>query len=108
MSCKLCRNMSLQYILWRNLLSICSSIFILIILCYLYLCFIISAQQCSDPGTPGGARQMASSYEIGSKVTFECLQEGYAPSPASSIVCMYDSVQGQPVWSDTIPVCKGK
>ena len=60
---------------------------------------------CSDPGRPPGGRQIATSYEEGSDVTFTCDRPGYVPYP-SQITC--DVNGGTASWSATTsPQCKG-
>ena len=61
---------------------------------------------CNDPGRPADGRQIATSYEIGSVVVFECDRPGFVPQPAS-VVCVYDGVTSQ--WNDSsLKVCVGK
>ena len=43
---------------------------------------------CSDPGHPPDGKQMATSYEQGSKVTFSCNKDGYIPIVDEPIMCV--------------------
>ncbi|KAK3869849.1 hypothetical protein Pcinc_024872 [Petrolisthes cinctipes] len=43
---------------------------------------------CSDPGHPPEGRQIATSYEQGSEVTFECSRPGYIPITDDPIQCV--------------------
>ena len=45
---------------------------------------------CSDPGHPPDGRQMAKSYEQGSKVSFTCDRPGYIPIPDDPITCVHE------------------
>ncbi|KAI0223265.1 hypothetical protein LSAT2_025516 [Lamellibrachia satsuma] len=42
---------------------------------------------CTDPGRPADGRQIATSYEVGKTVTFECDRPGFVPEP-SSLECI--------------------
>ncbi|MCL4136243.1 UNVERIFIED_CONTAM: hypothetical protein GTU68_021071, partial [Idotea baltica] len=42
---------------------------------------------CSDPGYPAGGVQIASSYEQGSEVSFDCVRPGYIPVSSMPIKC---------------------
>ena len=45
---------------------------------------------CSDPGHPPDGRQMATSYEQGSKVSFTCDRPGYIPIIDEPITCIHE------------------
>ncbi|XP_076110499.1 uncharacterized protein LOC143079160 isoform X5 [Mytilus galloprovincialis] len=42
---------------------------------------------CTDPGTPPDATQVATSYEIGTEITYQCKRTGYAPSFSTPLRC---------------------
>ncbi|KAB7498637.1 Fibropellin-1 [Armadillidium nasatum] len=43
---------------------------------------------CSDPGYPPSGIQMATSYEQGSEVSFDCVRQGYIPIISKPIKCI--------------------
>ncbi|XP_052236179.1 CUB and sushi domain-containing protein 1-like [Dreissena polymorpha] len=54
---------------------------------------------CSDPGTPGGMTQLATSYEIGAKLSYRCTRSGFEPTGPQNYTCQYDAGSGSAVWS---------
>ena len=61
---------------------------------------------CTDPGRPADGRQIATSYEVGKTVTFECDRPGFVPEP-SSVVCTSNGGTAQ--WNGaSSPACMGK
>ncbi len=71
----------------------------------------ISGMMCSDPGTPGGMTQLATSYEIGAKLSYRCTRSGFEPTGPQNYTCQYDAGSGSAVWSDNLtsnpPSCQG-
>ena len=62
--------------------------------------------QCPDPGTPGGAIQVVTSYELGENVTYQCVRDGYQISDPQPKICQL--VDGKAEWfNDELPVCIG-
>ncbi|WAQ95236.1 FBP1-like protein [Mya arenaria] len=63
---------------------------------------------CMDPGTPGDANQIASSYEIGATLGYACTRTGFKPTGPENYTCGY--INGAAVWSDNLdnvlPTCK--
>ena len=68
---------------------------------------------CADPGTPrhgrreGGDDSMSSSFEVGAKVTYTCLQ-GYRLQGWPELTCNYDPASSTAAWSDAAPQCIGE
>lgn len=62
---------------------------------------------CTDPGTPPDATQVATSYEIGTEITYQCKRTGYAPSFSTPLRCQAvgNTVQWIP---STPPSCVGE
>ena len=79
-------------------------------LSYVYIDCLFVGQQCPDPGTPGGAVQVATSYEIGSELRYECTREGFVISEPTSYTCDFTGTAA--VWSDNLatnlPTCQGE
>ncbi|KAL3875697.1 hypothetical protein ACJMK2_033625, partial [Sinanodonta woodiana] len=65
------------------------------------------AKTCTDPGTPGGTVQNATSYEIGQKVFYTCTRIGFQPDPPGPLECVYNNISGSASWNTSSrPVCK--
>ncbi|KAL3875680.1 hypothetical protein ACJMK2_033608, partial [Sinanodonta woodiana] len=65
------------------------------------------AKTCTDPGTPGGTVQNATSYEIGQKVFYTCTRIGFQPDPPGPLECVYNNISGNASWNTiSRPVCK--
>ena len=64
-------------------------------------------ESCSDPGTPAGADQVATSYKEGAIVTFNCTQPGFEPSDENEWKCTASASAVS--WSQTsLPTCIGE
>ena len=59
----------------------------------------VTGPVCSDPGRPADGKQIATSYEVGKTVTFDCDRPGFVAEP-SSIECV--SNNGTAQWSDVL------
>ncbi|XP_063446928.1 sushi, von Willebrand factor type A, EGF and pentraxin domain-containing protein 1-like [Mytilus trossulus] len=57
--------------------------------------------RCKDPGTPGGAMQVVTSYEVGQMVYFKCNSSGYFPEPPQPLECVVDTTTGNITWNAT-------
>ena len=68
--------------------------------------FFISGETCTDPGRPPDGYQIATSYEEGSLVHFNCSKPGFAPDPPTPIICELND--GKIGWNSTVPVCIGE
>ena len=70
------------------------------------LCF-LAAARCDDFGTPGGMKQVATSYEAGQTVKLECLRPGYSVIGGSSTrSCLVSN--SNTYWDDNSQVtCQG-
>ena len=79
-------------------------------LSYVYIDCLFVGQQCPDPGTPGGAVQVATSYDIGSELRYECTRPGFVISGPSPYTCQFTGTAA--VWSDNLaanlPTCQGE
>lgn len=66
---------------------------------------------CDDPGTPGDASQLATSYAINAVISYHCNREGFNTSGPNSYTCQYDEVSDTVSWSDNLqsllPQCIG-
>ncbi|KAJ8318329.1 hypothetical protein KUTeg_003420, partial [Tegillarca granosa] len=61
--------------------------------------------KCLDPGTPGGAYQVVTSYEVGELLYFKCSRNGYQPVPPEPFLCYI--YNGTVKWNNTdLPACK--
>ncbi|CAC5408148.1 unnamed protein product [Mytilus coruscus] len=58
--------------------------------------------RCKDPGTPGGAMQVVTSYEVGEMVYFKCNKSGYFPEPPQPLECVVDTSTGNVTWNSTV------
>ncbi|VDH98941.1 Hypothetical predicted protein [Mytilus galloprovincialis] len=58
--------------------------------------------RCKDPGTPGGAMQVVTSYEVGQMVYFKCNNSGYFPEPPQPLECVVDTNAGNITWNATV------
>jgi len=80
------------------------------ILSDVYINCLFAGLQCPDPGTPGGADQVATSYEIGSELRYKCTRPGFVISGPSIYTC--DFTGNAAVWSDNLatnlPTCQGE
>ncbi|CAD5118429.1 DgyrCDS7137 [Dimorphilus gyrociliatus] len=56
---------------------------------------------CSDPGTPAGGKQIATSYTVNSDAIFTCDRPGFQPT-FPNITCISDTTVK---WSGPIPTC---
>ncbi|KAJ8309937.1 LOW QUALITY PROTEIN: hypothetical protein KUTeg_011802 [Tegillarca granosa] len=64
-----------------------------------------NGETCLDPGTPGGAKQVVTSYEEGKLLYFQCDRNGYMPVPPEPFLCHVDG--GSIKWNSTeLPICK--
>ncbi|XP_052814685.1 uncharacterized protein LOC128241685 isoform X2 [Mya arenaria] len=65
-------------------------------------------EMCMDPGTPGDADQIASSYEIGATLSYACTRTGFKPTGPENYTCEYSN--GAAEWSDNLdnvlPTCE--
>ncbi|WAQ95290.1 hypothetical protein MAR_027980, partial [Mya arenaria] len=63
---------------------------------------------CMDPGTPGDAKQIASSYEIDATLSYACTRTGFKPTGPENYTCEYNN--NAAVWSDNLdnvlPTCE--
>ena len=69
------------------------------------VCVCVVAKQCSDPGTPPGARQIGDSYSEGKKVTYECTQDGFSLTSDEPLTCELQG--GVARWDRSLPECVG-
>ncbi|XP_052762838.1 uncharacterized protein LOC128205331 [Mya arenaria] len=67
-----------------------------------------SGDVCMDPGTPGDAKQIASSYDIGATLSYACKRTGFKPTGPENYTC--ENIGGSAIWSDNLdrvlPTCK--
>ena len=68
----------------------------------------VSGDSCNDPGTPPGAEQIATSYQEGAKVEFNCTRPGFNTSNDDEWKCVAGAVTT--AWSQTgaLPTCVGE
>ncbi|XP_046549400.1 sushi, von Willebrand factor type A, EGF and pentraxin domain-containing protein 1-like [Haliotis rubra] len=66
-----------------------------------------SGPTCTDPGTPPGAQQVATSYEEYSLVYYRCDRElaGFLPTNPYPLECVYNYQNGSLQWNATMPTC---
>ena len=76
------------------------------VLLYYIITFFFSGETCTDPGRPPDGYQIATSYEEGSLVHFNCSKPGFAPDPPTPIICELN--EGKIGWNSTVPVCIGE
>ncbi|WAQ95255.1 FBP1-like protein [Mya arenaria] len=65
-------------------------------------------EMCMDPGTPGDANQVASSYEIDATLSYACTRTGFKPTGPENYTCEYNNDAA--VWSgnldNVLPTCE--
>lgn len=63
--------------------------------------WVITTENCADPGFPLNGFTRGSNFQHGEKVTFVC-QPGFKLTGITSTTC------NDGAWSDKVPVCRGK
>ena len=72
------------------------------------ICFsFLSASRCDDPGTPGGMRQIVTSYESGQTLEFHCIRPGYTIDGGPATRTCVTSGPDTDWDSDAVLSCKG-